>query len=105
MDVARKVVIAARESGLDLSLEDITVQGLVPKDLEQCSVEEYIARLPEADGAIAAQAAAAAAEGMVRLQSTALATRGTYFSRHSTAHVESRPYLTKRSVVESNAIS
>jgi homoserine dehydrogenase len=31
MDVARKVVIAAREAGLDLSLEDITVQGLVPK--------------------------------------------------------------------------
>lgn len=34
LDVARKVVIAARESGVDLSLDDVSVRSLVPKELE-----------------------------------------------------------------------
>ena len=65
LDVARKVVIAARESGVDLALDDVDVQSLVPAELEDCDVAEYERRLPEFDGVIAEQAAAAAAEGKV----------------------------------------
>jgi aspartokinase/homoserine dehydrogenase 1 len=59
------VVIAARESGLDLSLADVAVRSLVPGALEACTPEEYMARLPEFDGVIAGEAREAAAEGMV----------------------------------------
>ena len=58
-------VIAARESGVDLALDDVDVQSLVPAELEDCDVAEYERRLPEFDGVIAEQAAAAAAEGKV----------------------------------------
>jgi homoserine dehydrogenase len=67
MDVARKVVIAARESGLDLSLDDVSVRSLVPKELEEGTADEYVARLSEFDGVMAAEAKEAAAEGMVGL--------------------------------------
>ena len=65
LDVARKVVIAARESGLDLSLDDVSVRSLVPKELESCDAAEYVARLAEFDDVIAGEAKEAAAEGMV----------------------------------------
>ena len=65
LDVARKVVIAARESGLNLSLDDVSVTSLVPAELEECDAAEYLARLPEFDDVIAAQAKEAEAEGMV----------------------------------------
>lgn len=65
MDVARKVVIAARESGLDLSLDDVSIRSLVPAELEGCSADEYMARMAEFDGVIAGEAKEAAAEGMV----------------------------------------
>ena len=53
MDVARKLIILGREMGLELEIADVQVEGLVPKALTQCSVEEFMARLPESDGAIA----------------------------------------------------
>ena len=65
LDVARKVVIAARESGLNLSLDDVRVTSLVPAELEDCDAAEYLARLPEFDDVIAAQAKEAEAEGTV----------------------------------------
>ena len=41
-DVARKVVIAARESGwLDASIEKTSIQSLVPEGLTACSSEEF----------------------------------------------------------------
>lgn len=50
MDVARKVIILARECGLKLELHDIPVQSLVPEPLQRCtSVEEYLNKLPEFD--------------------------------------------------------
>ena len=46
MDVARKVLILAREAGIDLELSDIDVTGLVPQDcLEASSVEEFFIKL------------------------------------------------------------
>lgn len=50
MDVARKVIILARECGLKLELDDIPVQNLVPEPLQRCtSVEEFMNKLPEFD--------------------------------------------------------
>ncbi|XP_073102745.1 bifunctional aspartokinase/homoserine dehydrogenase 1, chloroplastic isoform X2 [Elaeis guineensis] len=49
-DVARKVIILARESGLKLELSDIPVQSLVPEPLRACSsAEEYMQQLPNFD--------------------------------------------------------
>ncbi|KAF6264207.1 homoserine dehydrogenase [Scenedesmus sp. NREL 46B-D3] len=66
MDVARKVVILARECGLQLSLEDLAVASLVPQQLAQLPTPaEYMAALPQFDGEMAAQAEEAAASGEV----------------------------------------
>jgi aspartokinase/homoserine dehydrogenase 1 len=54
MDVARKLIILGREMGLTLEMSDVQVQGLVPTALEKCGVEEFMARLPEFDVAMAA---------------------------------------------------
>jgi bifunctional aspartokinase / homoserine dehydrogenase 1 len=49
LDVARKLVILARELGWSLALEDVTVESLVPIDLRGAGVEEFLQRLPEFD--------------------------------------------------------
>jgi aspartokinase/homoserine dehydrogenase 1 len=54
MDVARKLIILAREMGLTLEIADVQVEGLVPEALTQCSVDEFMERLPESDAAMAA---------------------------------------------------
>jgi bifunctional aspartokinase / homoserine dehydrogenase 1 len=54
LDVARKLIILAREMGLTLEMADVQVEGLVPEELTKCSVEEFMARLPESDAAMAA---------------------------------------------------
>ncbi|GAB3516260.1 bifunctional aspartate kinase/homoserine dehydrogenase I [Pseudoxanthomonas daejeonensis] len=64
-DVARKLVILAREAGRGLSLEDVQVESLVPESLRQASVEDFMVRLPEVDAAFAARLAAAQAGGKV----------------------------------------
>ncbi|XP_077213166.1 bifunctional aspartokinase/homoserine dehydrogenase 1, chloroplastic-like isoform X2 [Tasmannia lanceolata] len=49
-DVARKVIILARESGLRLELSDIPVQSLVPEPLRVCaSAEEFMQQIPNFD--------------------------------------------------------
>jgi aspartokinase/homoserine dehydrogenase 1 len=48
MDVARKVVILARECGLQLGLDDLDVASLVPPKLAQlASPADYMAALPQ----------------------------------------------------------
>ena len=49
IDVARKVVILARECGMHISLEDLNIDSFVPAELENVSVDEFIHRLPEHD--------------------------------------------------------
>jgi len=65
VDVARKLIILAREMGLTLELADVQVEGLVPEALRGCGIEEFMRRLPEFDGTMAGTLAAARAEGQV----------------------------------------
>jgi aspartokinase/homoserine dehydrogenase 1 len=54
MDVARKVVILAREMGLRTALDDVELQGLVPPGLEQGSVDDFLTALRDHDQGLAA---------------------------------------------------
>eukprot|EP00850_Spirogloea_muscicola_P020048 SM000206S06257 [mRNA] locus=s206:61279:66445:- [translate_table: standard] len=66
MDVARKVIILARECGLRLELENIPVRSLVPGPLQSVSsAEEYMQRLPDFDNEMAAERAQAETAGEV----------------------------------------
>lgn len=50
-DVARKVVILARECGLQLSLSELQVSSLVPQPLAAvASVEDFMQQLPQVRG-------------------------------------------------------
>jgi aspartokinase/homoserine dehydrogenase 1 len=65
MDVARKVVILAREMGLSLELDDVAIEGLVPDSLKEGTVDEFLQRLPEHDDAMTDILRDAKAEGKV----------------------------------------
>ncbi|MEP7096667.1 MAG: bifunctional aspartate kinase/homoserine dehydrogenase I [Dokdonella sp.] len=64
-DVARKLVILAREAGVDLELSDVTVESLVPASLRDVPAENFMDALPELDAAIAARHAHAQRSGSV----------------------------------------
>ena len=63
MDVARKLTILARELGQEIEIGDFPVRNLVPEALRDCSVEEFLARLPDYDDDMEALYQKAAAEG------------------------------------------
>ena len=63
MDVARKLTILARELGLDIEIGDFPVRSLVPDELQDCSIDEFLERLPEFDSDIDALYRKAAADG------------------------------------------
>lgn len=54
-DVARKLVILAREMGLEIELSDVDVESLVPEALRSGSVDEYLEALPQYDAAVLAR--------------------------------------------------
>jgi len=64
-DVARKLIILAREMGLPLELKDVRVESLVPAELTGGSSEDFMVQLPRHDAAIAARLKAAHARGKV----------------------------------------
>jgi aspartokinase/homoserine dehydrogenase 1 len=66
MDVARKLLIVAREVGLQLELEDIQVEPVVPQDVVgHVEHSQLIDALRTLDAAFAARVAQAAARGEV----------------------------------------
>jgi aspartokinase/homoserine dehydrogenase 1 len=65
MDVARKVVILAREMGMPIDLDDVAVSSLVPEALQQGTVAEFLAALPAHDEAMEEARRSAAAAGNV----------------------------------------
>ena len=62
-DVARKLVILAREAGASLSLADVEIESLVPAALREVSRDEFLARLHELDAPMQARLDAARAQG------------------------------------------
>lgn len=64
-DVARKLVILARETGRDVELKDVTVESLVPDELRAAGRDEFMERLVSFDGVFAERHARATAEGQV----------------------------------------
>lgn len=62
MDVARKLTILARELGQRIEIGDFPVKNLVPESLRDCSVDEFLAKLPEYDDEMEALYKNAAAE-------------------------------------------
>ena len=65
MDVARKLIILGREMGVTLEMADVKVESLVPSGLEEGSIDEFLARLPQHDGRMRARFEAAQARGKV----------------------------------------
>jgi bifunctional aspartokinase / homoserine dehydrogenase 1 len=66
MDVARKLLILAREAGMALDLSDVEVESVLPAQFaESASTDEFIRQLPELDNAFAQRIATAKAEGKV----------------------------------------
>lgn len=63
VDVARKLVILAREAGRELSMEDVEIESLVPPALREVSREEFLARLNELDAPLQARLEAAQCDG------------------------------------------
>jgi len=65
MDVARKLIILAREMGLRLEIGDVQVESLVPGVLAECGVEDFLDRLTEFDAPMLARLESARARGHV----------------------------------------
>ena len=63
VDVARKLVILAREAGHELSLDDVAIESLVPPALREVSREAFLARLHELDAPLQQRFEAARNEG------------------------------------------
>ncbi len=97
LDVARKLVILAREAGLTLSLEDVEVESLVPAALRQVDRETFMQQLEQLDPVMARRHAQASAQGgglrhVGRLDSRGRASVGLRVVPHS--HVLAHARLT-----------
>jgi aspartokinase/homoserine dehydrogenase 1 len=64
-DVARKLVIVAREAGIRLELKDIPIENLVPDNLRTVPLSEYLARIAEGNEVMLKKLSAANARNEV----------------------------------------
>jgi aspartokinase/homoserine dehydrogenase 1 len=65
LDVARKLIILAREMGLKLELKDVAIESLIPAALKDVSIDAFMTRLSEFDGEMKQRYEAAKARGRV----------------------------------------
>ena len=66
LDVARKALVIAREAGLELEMDDLTVVPAIPEHLTDITdADEFMAKLAECDDDFSKQVAAAESEGKV----------------------------------------
>ena len=65
LDVARKALILGRLIGFTGDLHNIAVESLVPRELSEVSLAEFLARVSECDSAWCARVEAARAKGVV----------------------------------------
>ncbi|HEV8430190.1 MAG TPA: bifunctional aspartate kinase/homoserine dehydrogenase I [Pyrinomonadaceae bacterium] len=65
VDVARKLIILGREMGLQVEIEAVEVESMVPEDLRSASLEEYLDTLGKHDTAIADRLESARAKDQV----------------------------------------
>jgi len=65
VDVARKLIILAREMGLQVEIDAVEVESLVPEDLRSGSLKEYLDTFDKHDHAIADRLNSAQASGHV----------------------------------------
>ncbi len=64
-DVARKLLILARQAGFSLNSDEVEVESLVPEALRELSTDAFLERLAELDAPLAARAAEARGRGHV----------------------------------------
>lgn len=77
MDVARKVVILAREMGMEIELSDVSIEGLDPAGLEEGSVEDFLEQLKDHDAELLKLLEGAYSQGeALRFVGTMTPTRG-----------------------------
>jgi aspartokinase/homoserine dehydrogenase 1 len=81
LDVARQLVILARENGWQIGLDDVQLESLVPAGLRDLDKAAFLERLPELDAELGERQRAAQARGSVlryvaRLEAGGAATVG-----------------------------
>lgn len=94
-DVARKLVILAREMGLELELDDVEVESLVPDALVAGSIEQFLEEVSQVDEPMAKRFAEAKEAGEVLRYVGAIDAGGNatvslrrYPTTHAFAHIQ-----------------